>query len=114
MAVTYCSKCGHNVGLPHTKCKGTEMKKQTLYAFWDYDLCPYVLGGIVEEFTGSGKVRIKGYDGMAFKPIAIIPDQKGKDALKLLKELREKYAKEEKELKTRYKEIIQGIIGLEE
>lgn len=114
MAVTYCEKCGITVGLPHRDCKGVKMKKQTLYAFWNYDLCPYVLGGIVTEFTESGKVRVKGYDGMAFKPIAIIPDQKGADALKLVKELRSKYDQEEKELKAKYKNMTRGIIGLED
>ena len=51
---------------------------------------------------------------MAFKPIAIIPDQKGADALKLVKELRSKYDQEEKELKAKYKNMTRGIIGLED
>ena len=46
------------------------MKDQTLYAFWDYDQCPYMLGGIVEKFVEGGKVRIKGYQGFCFKPIS--------------------------------------------
>ena len=114
MAVKFCEHCGVNVKLPHLVCKRkTEMKKQTLYAFWDYDLCPYMLGGELIEFTDTGNIRAKGYDGMSFKPIAILPGQTGKDALKLLKELRHNYSKQEKELKTRFKEAARGLVGLE-
>ena len=60
--------------------------QQILYAFWDYDLCPYMLGGVVKELTLSGRVRVEGYDGLAFKPIAILPEKAGRDALQDLKD----------------------------
>ena len=86
--------------------------KQTLYAFWDYDVCPYMIGGIVEEFTGEGRVRVKGYDGMAFKPIAILPDEAGKKALNRLKEMRFEWAEAERALKTTYKSRARINVGL--
>ena len=95
--------------MPKTAIKN----KQVLYAFWDYDLCPYILGGIVTEFTGEGHVRAKGYDGMAFRPIAIIPDENGKRALARLQELRNEYAEKEKALKIDYKNRSRICIGLE-
>ncbi len=88
--------------------------KQTLYAFWSYDLCPYVLGGIVEKFLADGYIRAKGYTGMKFKPLAILPDEEGKEALLRLKALRQDYDVEEKKLKKKYKNAVRKMIGLEE
>ena len=87
--------------------------QQKLYAFWEYDLCPYMLGGVVKEFTLSGKVRVKGYDGMAFKPIAILPEKSGRDALETLKELRYVYADAEIALKKIYSKKARKLVGLE-
>lgn len=86
---------------------------QILYAFWDYDSCPYMLGGIIQGFLPSGNVKVKGYDGMAFKPIAILPDEAGKKALTKLKQLRYKYAEEEKKLKLEYQKLARINIELE-
>ena len=88
--------------------------KQTLYAFWSYDLCPYVLGGVVEKFLEHGYIRAKGYTGMKFKPLAILPDKEGKEALLRLKALREDYDIEEKKLKKKYKNTVRKMLGLEE
>jgi hypothetical protein len=86
---------------------------QILYAFWDYDLCPYMIGGIVTEFLPSGKVRVKGYDGMAFKPIAILPDEDGKRALTRLKQIRFEFSEAEKALKNDYRTRARINIALE-
>jgi hypothetical protein len=94
--------------------KNESRLQQTLYAFWGYDICPYVLGGEITEFTEKGNIRAKGYDGMAFKPIAILPGKTGKDALKLIRELQENYRLEEKKLKAQYTIIANGILGLKE
>ena len=88
-------------------------KDQILYAFWDYDLCPYMLGGIITIFTEKGNVRVKGYDGMAFKPIAILPGESGKKALTRLKQLRYEYAEKEKALKEDYRTRARINIALE-
>jgi len=87
--------------------------QQKLYAFWDYDLCPYMLGGVVTMFTLSGKVRVEGYDGMAFKPIAILPEKAGHDALQILREIRYAYDNAEKALKKVYSKKARKLVGLE-
>ena len=85
---------------------------QTLYAFWDYDLCPYMLGGVIQGFLSSGNVKVKGYDGMSFKPIAILPDDTGRKALARLRNLQDQYRIEEKEIKSKYKELARVNVGL--
>lgn len=115
MAVRFCENCGHSVKIPH-QCPNPEgyLIKQVLYAFWAYDICPYVLGGVVEEFTRGGNVKIRGYGGRAFRPIVILPGETGRDALRLITELREKYDEKEKELKQHFKAMTLRMIGLEE
>lgn len=87
---------------------------QILYAFWDYDLCPYMLGGIIQGFLSSGNVKVKGYDGMSFKPITILPDEAGRKALARLKEIRAEYDLNEKALKKTYKTKALMNVGLAE
>jgi hypothetical protein len=113
MAVKFCSVCGHTVPLPHT-CKKREREPQILYAFWKYDICPYMLGGVVERFRENGYVVPRGYSGMSFKPIAIIPDHNGADTLRLLEELKSEYSTKEKELKQKYAKAALNLVGLEE
>ena len=112
MAVFYCEKCGHNVKAPHTKCPNAD--RQVLWAFWSYDLCPYVIGGMVEKFLEDGYVRARNYAGMKFKPIAIIPDEAGRKALNALSELRAEYSEAEKALKKTYANKVRKLIGLQE
>lgn len=47
------------------------------YAFWKYDTVPYLLGGEVTEFKPNGQVSVKGYTGMLFKPVKVVPLAKG-------------------------------------
>ena len=118
MAVRFCDECGHNVKMPHRcpkkakKPKDDPLPKQKLYAFWDYDLCPYMIGGEVKKFMENGNVIPKNYQGMQFKPIAILPDQAGKNALEFLNKIRHDYAVAEKKLKLKYKNAARKLIGL--
>jgi len=89
-------------------------KDQTLYGFWSYDLCPYMLGGVIEGFTDKGNIIPRGYQGYSFKPIAIIPDDNGKKALDELRVLRAKYDNMAKALKHEYKNAALRNIGLPE
>jgi hypothetical protein len=60
-----------------------------LYAFWEYDSYPYVLGAEVTHLLENGRVKVVGYDGFSFKPIAILPYLQGvyfKSELKALEE----------------------------
>ena len=47
------------------------------YAFWRYDTVPYLLGGEVIEFKPNGQVSVKGYTGMLFNPVKVVPLDKG-------------------------------------
>lgn len=61
-----------------------------LYAFWKYDIPPFLLGGEVEEVLEDGCVIIKGRTGYKFKPVIIVPLEKG---IKLHKKLNKAEAK---------------------
>jgi hypothetical protein len=91
--------------------KEPKIKQQTLYAFWDYDICPYMLGGEVKEVRPNGRVVIKGYNGMSFKPIAILPDEAGLDALKKIKTYQQQCSYLEKAIKNVYKKEALKAIG---
>jgi hypothetical protein len=86
--------------------------KQILYAFWKYDICPYMLGGEVEQFRPDGSVAVKGYDGFALKPLTILPEDSGKEALDTLKMLITEYQERERELKDDYRRRAHEIVGL--
>jgi len=88
------------------------MKKQVLVAFWEYDICPYMLGGIIKSFQDDGRVVVEGYPGMAFKPIAILPETAGIIALANLRVIRDEYAYQEQNLRHEYKNIARVNIGL--
>lgn len=47
------------------------------YAFWKYDGIPYLLGGEVTEFKPNGQVSVKGYTGMLFYPVKVVPLDEG-------------------------------------
>jgi hypothetical protein len=63
--------------------------EQKLFAFWEYvgtNGATY-LGAEVICFTATGRVKVKGYDGMSFKPALIVPFDKGEFLLEKISEL---------------------------
>jgi hypothetical protein len=56
-----------------------------LFAFWRYDLYPYVLGGVVDMMDDQGLVRAPSYGNGWFQPIKLMPIKKGKELLDALK-----------------------------
>lgn len=60
---------------------------QKLFAFWKYDIYPYVLGAYVIAFHDDGSVEVDGYQGMRFLPIKILPYVAGEKLWTHLKEL---------------------------
>ena len=52
---------------------------QRLGAFWEYDLFPHYLFGEILSMTPDGNVVIKGYQGMTFKPVKIMPFDDGEN-----------------------------------
>lgn len=47
-----------------------------MYAFWKYDIPPFLLGGEVKEIQEDGCVSVVGYTSR-FKPVLIVPIEKG-------------------------------------
>lgn len=62
-------------------------QNEKLYAFWKYDVPPYLLGGEVKEIK-NGYVYPVGYNG-GFKAVKIVPFEKG---IKLQKKLNKAFA----------------------
>ena len=63
-------------------------------AFWKYDLFPFVLSDTVDEGRPAkdGRfVRVKGYGGATFRPIVILPDDKGDPIAEQLQALEDEF-----------------------
>lgn len=66
------------------------MNKNKEYAFWKYDLFPYMLGGTVTGFSKGGLVETEEFGrGHYFKPIVFTSKQKGKEMRNKLETLAE-------------------------
>lgn len=61
---------------------------QQLFAFWKYDVFPYILGAAVLEMKSDGRVVVEGYGGAAFQPVKLLPLDAGRKLWEQLKELR--------------------------
>lgn len=119
MPTVVCPHCHMIVPVPiasHICSKrGSDQRvKQILFAFWKYDLPPYLLGGMIEEFKDDGFVKVKGYQGMKFRPIAILPGESGEAALREIRDLQGNYDLEAAVLKRKYKIAGLEAIGLTE
>ena len=70
------------------KTDPTDVAEDTLYAFWSYDLYPYILGSVVTRIQGEGLVETKGFGkGSWFRPELIVPVEQGRELAKKIKEL---------------------------
>lgn len=50
------------------------------YAFWRYDLFPYILGGTITKMKENGCVETVEYGkGNYFRPMKILPEDAGKE-----------------------------------
>lgn len=88
------------------------MEGQKLYAFWKSDVCPYLLGGVVKRFYPDGRIEPKGMPGFRMKPLIILPDGAGEEALKRIRALKEQFITAEKDLKRDFKVQALNIVGL--
>jgi hypothetical protein len=53
--------------------------RDDLWAVWPYDTFPFYLCGEIDRFTEDGRVHVKGYSGMVFRPVTILHGQQGED-----------------------------------
>lgn len=58
------------------------------WAFWSYDLFPYMLSARIKKVEPDGRIHAEGYDGFRFKTIHIIPGAEGQRMDKTLRALR--------------------------
>jgi hypothetical protein len=50
------------------------------YAFWRYDVYPFILGGTITNMDKNGFIETEEYGvGRYFKPMAILPGNAGKE-----------------------------------
>ena len=88
------------------------MVKIRIYAFWKYDLFPYISGGEVTEI-GENLVETKEYGkGRWFTYVKIFPFKEGKKIQQKLDLLEEKYYQEKKELLKKFLKERNSIIKL--
>ena len=101
-----------------TKSKKTKKTKKTkeFYGFWKYDLFPYLVGGVIHspcEENGYPDSCI-GYwkwsnTGYFVKPFAILPLKTGKKLQDKIDEIKDKYQREEQDLKNKYIQMIKEL-----
>jgi len=81
-----------------------------LFAFWRYDLFPYVLGGEFEEMTDDGLIKAISYGNACFRPFKILPVGPGQKLLAKLMELREDHASAIEEVNQDFKSQLDEIL----
>lgn len=79
------------------------------YAFWKYDVPPYLLGDKVTRFTPDGLIVPEHYASSAFKPVYITTLEKGLQMQKNLDAEFEKY----KQLTSEANELIKTASNIE-
>lgn len=79
------------------------------YAFWKYDVPPYLLGDKITRFTQDGFIVPEHYAGSVFKPVYITTLEKGLQMQKNLDAEFEKY----KQLTSEANELIKTASNIE-
>lgn len=88
------------------------MKEQLdvdLFAFWEYDLFPYMLGARVSKIDEKGYVYADAYQGWV-KPFKILPPGAGQELYEKVKQLNSIKRDKEKELKSEFRAKLFDII----
>ena len=80
-----------------------------LFAFWNYDSFPYLLGAEVDRMDGN-TVYPKGYGGHAFKAAFFLPVEYGESLKKELKALECEKRARQTELNEEFKERLDKIL----
>jgi hypothetical protein len=75
-----------------------------LYAFWSYDLFPYLLGGPVDRVLPGKVVKVKNYGGSTFCWEILMPLEEGLKMQRELDQLAREYDNEIKQVKQEFKD----------
>jgi hypothetical protein len=81
------------------------------FAFWSYDLYPYMLGGKTTFMHKDGLVETEGFTGMLFRPFKILPAETGQELYGKIQELRQEYAEAKDKLKTEFDKKLDELTG---
>lgn len=82
-----------------------------LYAFWRYDLFPYLLGGSISKVHKDGRVEIMSYGpGYTFKPLFVLPGDLGARLRLALEELEGKRRHALQKLDLEYRDQVCNLL----
>lgn len=98
-----------------TKSKNPKIEEvKGLFAFWRYDLYPYVLGAEIDAMTDKGSVHAPSYsrsyaDGW-FTPIKVMPAKAGKALRDKIEQLRANHATAVVRLNAQWNETLFNVL----
>ena len=68
-----------------------EFIDRELFAFWQYDTYPYLLGGTITQMDDQGRIETVEYGhGNWFRPVKILPVKAGQELMRQICELTKK------------------------
>ncbi|MDO8629082.1 MAG: hypothetical protein Q7R41_01205 [Phycisphaerales bacterium] len=83
-----------------------------LYAFWRYDLYPFVLGGPVTQMRGDGCVETSNFGcGYWFKPIQLLPLEEGRKLHDALDALDKEHAKAQRKFNKEWRAKVDALLA---
>lgn len=82
------------------------------FAFWRYDLPPYVLGGVVVKKFDNGTCSIEGYSGYAYRPFLILPEAEGRRKYEQIQQATDAYQQAIRDAKTLLNSTVESILGM--
>ena len=82
-----------------------------LYAFWKYDLFPYLLHGEVTEGPDDqGRIQADGYGSALFSPLIMLPYPAGEELGIKLDHLRADYDQQVKAVDDKFRVRLNGML----
>ena len=82
------------------------------YAFWKYDLFPYVKWGEVERFNEDGTIETKNYGvGHKFKPILILEEDEALICINKIEDISRELRQKQINILGRYKKALKFFLS---
>lgn len=81
-----------------------------LFAFWSYDLFPYVLGGPVMAMNDKGHIQCESFGGCCFVPIKILPRRDGEKIHAQILAMRKEHRKAKEDFDDQWKAALGKLI----
>lgn len=87
------------------------MNEKEVYAFWGYDLYPYLCYGKVTKFVDNETVLVDGYGNSSFRYRFLVPGSRGKALTTQLDNLKRDRQKELDTIESDYKIQLKGVLN---